>query len=183
MKWKELYKLGVTGSRKFPNPSNVVQYLERYIAKNFESTEDVVIITGNALGVDTEVEMMCVRRGIKNLIVNARWLELSVVAGPRRNEHIVALSNSILAFWDGSSKGTKDCIDKARLAGKEITVFSNADLIKELNVKPPVEIIVPKTASNKIAHRMREFVDDADITGLMIEASLRKKKKKKKRVV
>lgn len=177
MKWKELYKLGISGSRKFTDPSNAVQYVERFIAKNFQSAEEVIVITGGALGVDAAIELMCLRRGIKNLIVHARWVELELVAGPRRNQHIVDLSNSLLIFWDGSSKGTKDVIDRAKKSGKEYQVFSNSQLIKELNLKPPVEIIVPRHTPNKVARKLRDIVEQADITGFLKELRLKRKTK------
>ena len=180
MKWKDLYKLGITGSRKFANPSNAVQYVERWIKKNFETSEEVVVITGGALGVDAAIELACMRRGIKNLIVHARWLELELVAGPRRNQHIVDMSTSLLAFWDGQSRGTKNCIDCAKLSGKEIEIWTNRELMKELHVEPPVEIIVPKRASNKEAHRLRDLVEQADITGFFKDVKLKRKKDKLK---
>ncbi len=176
MKWKGLYKLGISGSRKFGDPSNTVQYVERFIGKNFPTTEEIVIITGGALGVDAAIELMCMRRGIKNLIVHARWIELEKIAGPRRNQHIVDLSTSLLFFWDGVSKGTRDCIDRAKASGKEYQVFTNNQLIRELHVKPPVEIIVPRNTANKVARKIRSIVDDADLTGFFKEVKLRKKK-------
>lgn len=175
MKWKELYKLGISGSRKFTDPSNAVTYVERFIAKNFSSTEEVVIVTGGALGVDAAIELMCLRRGIKNLIVHARWVELEKVAGPRRNQHIVDMCNSLLIFWDGSSPGTKDVINKAKQSGKEYEVFTNSQLIKELRLKPPIEIIVPSHTPNKVARKLREIVDAADITGFLKEVKLKRK--------
>jgi hypothetical protein len=176
MKWKELYKLGISGSRKFSDPSNVVKYVERFIAKNFQSTEEVVVLTGGALGVDAAVELMCMRRGIKNLVVHARWVELERVAGPRRNQHIVDMSNSLLIFWDGSSNGTKDVINKAKKSGKEYQVFSSSQLSKELNLKPPIEIIVPNHTPNRVARRLRDIVEEADITGFLEEIRFKKKR-------
>ncbi len=119
---------------------------------------------------------MCMRRGIKNLIVHARWIELEKVAGPRRNQHIVDLSNSLLFFWDGSSRGTKDCINRAKASGKEYQVFTNSQLIRELHVKPPIEIIVPSHTPNKVARKLRSIVEDADITGFLEEIKLKKKR-------
>lgn len=176
MKWKDLYKLGISGSRKFTDPSNAVQYVERFIAKNFSTTEEVVVITGGALGVDAAIELACMRRGIKNLIVHARWIELDKVAGPRRNQHIVELSNSLLIFWDGTSRGTKDTINRAKKSGKEFQVFSNSQLIKELHLKPPVEIIVPNHTPNKVARKLRGIVEDADITGFLKELKIKEKR-------
>lgn len=175
MKWKELYKLGISGSRKFTDPSNAVQYVERFISKNFDSTEDVVVLTGGALGVDAAIELMCLRRGIKNLIVHARWIELEKVAGPRRNQHIVDMSTSMLIFWDGSSPGTRDTISRVKKSGKEYEVFTNSQLIKELRIKPPVQIIVPNHTPNRVARRLRTIAEDADITGFLKEVNLRKR--------
>ena len=40
----------------------------------------------------------------------------------KRNEHMVDISDEILAIWDGSSSGTKNCIDYAQKKNKKITI-------------------------------------------------------------
>ena len=163
MKWKDLYKIGISGSRRFTNPDLVGQYLEGYLRRHFDSIEDVVLLFGDAIGVDIAVERYCLRRGIKFLKLPARWLELDKSAGPIRNQYIVDLSNELLAFWDGISPGTKGTIRKAKRRGIPYKVFSVDKLRRILKVEPPVRIKVPKHASNRTAKRMAQWVRDANL--------------------
>lgn len=166
MLWKKLHKIGVTGSRRFENPDLVTMFLMQYIRENYESTEDVIIITGSAVGVDAAVELWCMKNGIKNLIIPARWLELEPKvgknpAGLRRNHHIVDLSNEVFAFWDGSSPGTAHCMKLARKANKLTKIFSIKELRKELGIKPPVKIKLPPAPITDDVHRFPTSVKTA----------------------
>lgn len=50
--------------------------------------------------------------------VPADWETYGRKAGPLRNQHMVALGHDlVLAFWDGTSRGTADCIRRAEKAG------------------------------------------------------------------
>ena len=40
----------------------------------------------------------------------------------KRNEQIIEYADCIIAFWDGSSKGTKYVIDRAEKIGKDVRV-------------------------------------------------------------
>lgn len=40
----------------------------------------------------------------------------------KRNEYMVDRANEILAFWDGSAGGTKNCVDYANKIGRPVTV-------------------------------------------------------------
>lgn len=178
MRWKDLTKIAVSGSRRFPEKDLVTQYLDDYIRKNFESTEDVVIITGGAIGVDGAVELYCMRRGIKNLVIHARWLELERSAGPHRNVHIINLADEFFGFWDGKSEGTKNAIDLAKKKGIVTKILGPKGLRKALGVKPPVKIIIPNRTRTSDAHKMRELVAAADIKDLFRNVGKKKKKVK-----
>ena len=47
----------------------------------------------------------------------------SSAEAPRRNITIIEHSDLVLAFWDGSSRGTKFVIDRCKEMGKPIRVF------------------------------------------------------------
>lgn len=38
----------------------------------------------------------------------------------KRNEYMVDHSDKVIAVWDGSKSGTKNCIDYAKKVGKDI---------------------------------------------------------------
>lgn len=176
MLWKNLTKIAISGSRRFPQLDLVITFIDKHIRKNFSSSEEVILITGNAIGVDDAIETYCRRNGVKNLVVPARWLELDRVAGPRRNQHIVDLANYMFAFWDGESRGTKDAIKRARKAKElrdfPLTIFSPRELRKELGVKktpvihlPEVKIVgdAPKRKRKLNANKVREYIADAEL--------------------
>lgn len=47
-----------------------------------------------------------------------------------RNEWMVDNSDSVLAYWDGSSGGTSNCIDYAAVQGKPITIVDIKKLLE-----------------------------------------------------
>jgi O-acetyl-ADP-ribose deacetylase (regulator of RNase III) len=48
----------------------------------------------------------------------------------RRNERMVDLSDMVVAFWDGSSGGTGNCVRYAQKVGKKMVRFSNFSGVK-----------------------------------------------------
>jgi hypothetical protein len=52
----------------------------------------------------------------------ADWEKYGKSAGPRRNEQMAKISDYIICFWDGKSKGTKSMIGYAKKYGKPIRV-------------------------------------------------------------
>ena len=43
-------------------------------------------------------------------------------AGPIRNEEMAEVSDALIAFWDGKSRGTKSMIEIARRKGLQVAV-------------------------------------------------------------
>lgn len=180
MKWKDLYKVGITGSRHFPaHPDLITEWLYKYLSANWDSDfrSKIVIITGGAIGVDNAVEVMCIRQGIKNLVMPAMWQALHKIAGPARNQEIVDLSNEVLAFWDEQSPGTKDCIDRAKKANKLAQVLTPKIMMKDLGYRPTY-IKVPPKIKTRDAHTIRKTVKEAKIRDLIKEAGFNPKKAK-----
>jgi len=143
-------------------------WLDKYIRTSFEATEDVVVITGGAIGVDLAVESYCERVGIMNLKIAARWLELGEVirrvpysermqrnpAGLIRNRHIIDLADEFYAFWDGESPGTAHAIKCAKKkSGMIQKVFSVKTLRRELGIRPPRRIKLPPAPITDDIHR------------------------------
>lgn len=42
----------------------------------------------------------------------------------KRNEYMVDHADEVLAFWDGTGGGTKNCVDYARKMGKLVTIIN-----------------------------------------------------------
>lgn len=162
VKWNSLVKIGVSGSRYFEERDLVCRYLEEYIRKKYRGVENICIITGGAFGVDDFVQRMCMRLGIPNLIINARWLELDKIAGPHRNKHIVQMSDEMFAFpakLKSRSKGTRSFIRYARLTNKPLTVVMAKELRYKYKRATP-KYKLPSTAKKKVVRGIRQAIKD-----------------------
>jgi hypothetical protein len=101
-------KLAIVGSRDFDN----YDLLEDYILENFES-EGLTIISGGAIGADNLAKTFAFANNVQYLEFPADWRTHGKSAGYKRNVQIVDACDSLVAFWDGVSKGTKHSIDLA----------------------------------------------------------------------
>lgn len=81
------------------------------------------IVSGGAKGVDTVARIYAEENGICLTEFLPDYARYKRGAPLKRNEQIIEYADLILAFWDGSSKGTKFVIDKAEKLGKKITVI------------------------------------------------------------
>lgn len=87
-----------------------------------------VVVSGGALGVDSVAEKEAERCGLPTEIFRVDTDGVSsrgqfAIRANARNQQIVDASDRLIAFWDGSSRGTADSIAKARLAGKTVEVI------------------------------------------------------------
>jgi predicted Rossmann fold nucleotide-binding protein DprA/Smf involved in DNA uptake len=82
------------------------------------------IITGSASGVDAAATRAARVRGLGVQVLPA---SLEEVADPSRsaarNQRLVDACDVLVAFWDGTSKGTRSTVERALDAGKEVHVF------------------------------------------------------------
>lgn len=96
-------KVAVIGSRKL-----TVKDLGQYLPP--ETTE---IISGGARGIDTCVREYALSHGIKLTEFKPNYSRYGRnAAPPKRNITIIENADLVLAFWDGSSHGTKGVIEK-----------------------------------------------------------------------
>ena len=109
-------KVGIVGSRNYSDLAAVTEFVSHL-------PQGTVVITGGARGVDKTAEVAATAHGLTVLIHLPDWKTYGRRAGPLRNIKIVEDSDEVVAFWDGSSRGTQDSISKARIAGKLKAVF------------------------------------------------------------
>ena len=112
-------KVAIVGSRDYTDLQAVWNFVERLASRR----PDAIIISGGARGVDTMAA--CAGRffGLEVIELEPEWARLGKAAGHARNSDIVAAADILIAFWDGTSTGTKDSIDKARQKGIKVKVF------------------------------------------------------------
>ena len=75
---------------------------------------EVVIISGGARGADTLAERYAKEANYKLEVFKADWTKHGKQAGFIRNGYIITAADAVVAFWDGTSRGTLDTINKAK---------------------------------------------------------------------
>ena len=82
------------------------------------------IITGSASGVDAAATKAARARGLGVQVMPASFDEMSDASrSAARNQRLVDACDVLVAFWDGSSRGTRTTVERALDSGKEVHVF------------------------------------------------------------
>jgi hypothetical protein len=109
-------RVAIVGSREYLDLDSVVSYVA-------DLPIDTVVITGGAKGVDKTTEAAARRRGLEVVVHYANWNLYGKAAGQIRNQVVVDDCDRLVAFWDGTSPGTKGAISLASKANKLEKVF------------------------------------------------------------
>jgi hypothetical protein len=83
-----------------------------------------VVVTGDATGADQFAREAAKELGFELSVHRADWDRFGKRAGPERNSSIVADADACVAFWDGQSRGTLDCIKQFVAAGKPVRIVA-----------------------------------------------------------
>ncbi|MCH1948151.1 SymE family type I addiction module toxin [Enterocloster sp. OA13] len=86
-----------------------------------------LIISGGAKGVDALAEQYALAHGIETMILKPDYERFGRGAPLKRNEIMVQQADSVLAIWDGKSRGTKYTIEYAKKQGKPVQVITLTD--------------------------------------------------------
>lgn len=121
--------IGVVGSRNFVDKTIMNDVLNDVI--KIEGTPGK-IVSGGAVGADTLSYDWAVDNNIDTLVFTPRYSDFPKkvrrwMAPTERNTTIVENSDIIVAFWDMSSTGTKDTLDKSVQRGKKIYLYNTLD--------------------------------------------------------
>ncbi|QHN71449.1 hypothetical protein [Mollivirus kamchatka] len=109
--------LAVVGSRGFKDEGLINDVLSN-VCQEYNVGR---IVSGGATGPDTIGASYAQAHDMPILIHRPDW-STGRHAGLVRNSQIVEDADVILAFWDGTSRGTKDTISKARKANKRVII-------------------------------------------------------------
>ena len=114
----------IAGSRNFED-WKIFEMVTREIIDGDERF--TVIVEGGASGADSMARRYAEENGMKAEEFRADWKQYGRAAGPKRNDEMVKYvaerNGTALYFWDGESKGTKQCIDSARRKGIDVTIW------------------------------------------------------------
>jgi hypothetical protein len=108
-------KVAVIGSRTFNDYELVKETLTKL--------DITLLISGGAKGADSLGERYANENNITTLIFKPDWERHGRGAGMIRNTDIVKNSDIVVAFWDGSSKGTLDSIRKVEKLNKGLMII------------------------------------------------------------
>lgn len=113
MKWTdvEVFRLIIAGGRDFDNYEALKKSADFMLSKK---KCEIEIVCGMARGADTLGEKYAKERGYKVNYYPAEWKKYKNRAGMIRNEKMAQNADALLAFWDGSSHGTKNMIETAQ---------------------------------------------------------------------
>ena len=120
-------KVAVIGSRGITN-CNLSEYLP-------EDTDEIV--SGGARGIDSCAREYARKNGIKLTEFLPEYDKYGRGAPLRRNIQIIDYADMVLAFWDGTSRGTKFVMDKCREKDKKARFFliKTSKIIKDGTVR------------------------------------------------
>jgi predicted Rossmann fold nucleotide-binding protein DprA/Smf involved in DNA uptake len=110
-------RVAIVGSRRFSEPERVTEYVKGLPAR-------ASIITGSASGVDAAATKAARARGLGVQVMAASFEEVADASkSAARNQRLVDACDVLVAFWDGTSKGTRSTVERALDSGKEVHVF------------------------------------------------------------
>lgn len=109
-------RVAVIGSRTFNDYGEVKSVLS--------TLKITLLISGGAKGADSLGEKYAKENNIETKIFYPDWSKHGKKAGFLRNSDIINEAELIIAFWDKTSKGTKDSIDKALKLNKRVLIIS-----------------------------------------------------------
>ena len=109
-------KVAVIGSRTFNDYDKLNETLKKY--------EISLVVSGGAKGADSLGEQYAKENKIPTMIFLPDWKRHGRAAGMIRNTDIIEAAEMVIAFWDGTSKGTKDSILKADKLGKKVVIIN-----------------------------------------------------------
>lgn len=112
----------ICGSRDFHDFEMAKKVLDDFLCRTTFSPLTCVL-SGTAQGADSLGELWAKQNNIPVERYPANWNKYGKIAGFLRNSEMVKKADAIIAFWDGTSRGTKDTIEKALAAGLHVFVI------------------------------------------------------------
>ena len=103
-------KVIIAGGRDFNNYELLKEECDEFL----KGIEDIEIVSGGAYGADKLGERYAKERGYDVQLFIPNWKLHKNSAGVKRNWQMACYSNILIAFWDGSSRGTANMIELAR---------------------------------------------------------------------
>lgn len=120
---KEEYKVIIAGGRDFVDLRLLTRVCNE-ILMPISGKKSITVISGHAPGADRTGERYAQEKGFKIKRMPADWKKYGKAAGPIRNREMAEQADALIAFWDGSSRGTAHMIESARVKNLNVNVIS-----------------------------------------------------------
>ena len=120
-------KIAVVGSRNI-----IVTDMSIYLSDADE------LVSGGAKGVDACAAEHAKKNGLKLTVFLPQYKRYGRAAPIVRNKQIVDYADKIIAFWDGTSKGTLSVIQYAKKTGKPCETVICRQTDREARSSPPL---------------------------------------------
>ena len=114
----------IAGGRDFTDRALMEKCLIEWADSLNLEPEDITIVSGGARGADALGERIARNFACNLCIYPANWNKWGKSAGHIRNSLMANNADYLLAFWDGSSPGTKSMIEKAEQLNLGVTVIN-----------------------------------------------------------
>lgn len=109
-------RVAIVGSRSYPTPEAIVQFIETLPA-------GTLVVTGDTTTITRTITQASRQRHLPTLLFRADWPTYGRRAGIVRNEQIVDHADEVIAFCHGQSPDTANAIRLARAAHKPVTLI------------------------------------------------------------
>lgn len=110
----------IAGTRTF----NDYSLMKTIITNAFFDISRLHIISGHAKGADELGERFANENNLLLDIYPADWKTHGKAAGHIRNAEMAQVSDCLVAFWDGESRGTKNMIKNMKKLKKPVLIYN-----------------------------------------------------------
>ena len=114
-------KIVIAGCRNYTNYEEAKSFINNCIS-NVRKDNTIIIISGGCRGADKIGELYAKENGFEVELYTPEWDKYGISAGPKRNKIMAEVSDYVICFWDGKSKGTKSMIDFAKMYDKPLRI-------------------------------------------------------------
>lgn len=112
-------KIIIAGGRDYSDYKKLCSVCDN-VMRNLKKVE---IVSGVAKGADSLGERYAKEHDIPIKQFPADWAEYGKAAGYRRNSDMADYADALIAFWDGTSRGTHHMIDLAKANKLKIRII------------------------------------------------------------
>ncbi|MBR6651149.1 MAG: DUF2493 domain-containing protein [Clostridia bacterium] len=114
-------RIVIAGCRNYNDYEQAKIFIDNCL-REMRKKHTIVIVSGCSKGADSIGERYAIENGFEIEKYPADWKSFGRKAGPVRNEQMAKISDLIICFWDGKSKGTKSMISYAKKYEKNIFI-------------------------------------------------------------